>query len=94
MQARLGEQRDRIKNKQKNCMSDVRTKGNGSYIAIPFPCNINTYYYSETSEERTIWDQYKFKQFVLCLEVVLFKRFQSHYIDREDKIWGFSFVHC
>ena len=51
--------------------------------------------YSETSEERTIWDQYKFQQFVPCLEVVLFKRFQSsHYINREDKIWGFSFVHC
>ena len=31
--------------------------------------------------------------FVPCIEVVL-KRFQSHYIDRVDKIWGFSFVHC
>ena len=40
------------------------------------------------------WDQYKFKWFVPCIEIVLFKRFQSHYIDRGDKIWGFSFVHC
>ena len=32
--------------------------------------------------------------FVPCIEVVLFMRFQSHYIDRGDKIWGFSFVHC
>ena len=36
----------------------------------------------------------KFKWFVPCMEVVLFKRFQSHYIDRGNKIWGFSFVHC
>ena len=50
--------------------------------------------YSETSEQRTLWDQYKFKWFVPCIEVVLFKRFQSHYIDRGDKIWVFSFVHC
>ena len=50
--------------------------------------------YSGTSEQRTIWDQYKFKWFVPCIEVVLFKRFQSHYIDRGDKIWGFMFVHC
>ena len=36
--------------------------------------------YSETSEQRTLWDQYKFKWFVPCIEVVLFKRFQSHNI--------------
>ena len=46
------------------------------------------------SEQRTLWDQYKLKWFVPCIEVVLFKRFQLHYIDRGDKIWGFSFVHC
>ena len=40
------------------------------------------------------WDQYKFKRFVPCIEAVLLKRFQSHYIYRGDKIWGFSFVHC
>ena len=50
--------------------------------------------YSGISEQRTLWDQYKFKWFVPCIEVVLFKRFQSLYIDRGDKIWGFSFVHC
>ena len=50
--------------------------------------------YSGISEQWTLWDQYKFKWFVPCIEVVLFKRFQSHYIDRGDKIWGFSFVHC
>ena len=38
--------------------------------------------YSGISEQRTLWDQYKFKWFVPCIEVVLFKRFQSHYIDR------------
>ena len=43
--------------------------------------------YSGTSEQRTRWDLYKFKWFVPCIEVVLFKRFQSHYIDRRDKIW-------
>ena len=42
--------------------------------------------YSETSEQRTLWDQYKFKWILPCIEVVLFKRFQSHYIDRGDKI--------
>ena len=26
------------------------------------------------------WDQYKFKWFVPCIEIVLFKRFQSHYM--------------
>ena len=41
--------------------------------------------YSGTSEQRTLRDQYKFKWFVPCIEVVLFKRFQSHYIDRGDK---------
>ena len=41
--------------------------------------------YTETSEQRTLWDQYKFKWFVPCIEVVLFKRFQSHYIDRGIK---------
>ena len=51
-------------------------------------------YYSETSEQRTLWDQYKFKWISPGIEVVLFKRFQSHYIERGDKIWGFSFVHC
>ena len=39
------------------------------------------YKYSGISEQRTIWDQYKFKWFVPCIEVVLFKRFQLHYID-------------
>ena len=34
---------------------------------------------------QTLWDQYKFKWFVPCIEVVLFKRFQSHYIDRGIK---------
>ena len=42
----------------------------------------------------TLWDQYKFKWILSCIEVVLFKRFRSHYIDRGDTIWGFSFVHC
>ena len=42
----------------------------------------------------TLLDQYKFKWILPCIEVVLFKRFRSHYIDRGDKIWGFSFVHC
>ena len=32
--------------------------------------------------------------FVSCVEIVLLKRFQSHYFDRGDKIWGFSFVYC
>ena len=41
--------------------------------------------YSGTSEQWTLWDQYKFKWFVPCIEVVLFKRFQSHYIDRGIK---------
>ena len=50
--------------------------------------------YSETSEQWTLWDQYKFKWILPCIEVVLFKRFQLHYIDKGDKIWGFSFVHC
>ena len=49
--------------------------------------------YSGISEQRTLWDQYKFKWFVPCIEVVLFK-FQTHYIDRGDTIWEFSFVHC
>ena len=31
--------------------------------------------------------------FVPCIEVVLFKRFLLHYIDRGNKIWGFHFVH-
>ena len=52
------------------------------------------YEYSGISEQRTLWDQYKLKWFVPCIEVVLFMRFQSHYIDRVDKIWGFSVVHC
>ena len=38
-----------------------------------------------TVEQRTLWDQYKFKWFVLCIEVVLFMRFQLHYIDRVIK---------
>ena len=50
--------------------------------------------YSETSEQQTLWDQYNFKWILPWIEVVLFKRFQSHHIDREDKILGFSFVHC
>ena len=41
--------------------------------------------YSGISEQRTLWDQYKFKWFVPCIEVVLFKRFKSHYIDRGIK---------
>ena len=50
--------------------------------------------YSGISEQRTLWDQYKFKWFVPCIEVVLL-RFQTHYIDGwGDKIWRFSFVHC
>ena len=39
-------------------------------------------------EQRTLWDQYKFKWFVPCIEVVLFKWFQSHYIDREGDKFG------
>ena len=50
---------------------------------------------SGTSEQQTLWDQYIFKWLIPCIEVVLFKRFQSHYIDRAgDKIGGFRFVHC
>ena len=30
-------------------------------------------------------DQYTFKWLVPCIEVVLFKRFQSHHIEREIK---------
>ena len=41
--------------------------------------------YSGIFEQRTLWDQYKFKWFVPCIEVVLFMRFQSHYIDRGIK---------
>ena len=52
------------------------------------------YEYIGISEQRTLRDQYKFKWFVPCIKVVLFMRFQSHYIDRGDKIWGFSYVHC
>ena len=44
--------------------------------------------YSGTSEQRTLWDQYKFKWFVPCIEVALFKRFQSHYIDMEGDKFG------
>ena len=44
------------------------------------------YEYSGISEQRTLWDQYKFKWFVPCIEVVHFMRFQSQYIDRGDKI--------
>ena len=40
--------------------------------------------YSETSEQWTRWNQYKFK-WIPCIEVVLLKRFQSHYIDRGIK---------
>ena len=36
-------------------------------------------------EQRTLWDQYKFKWILPCIEVVLFKRFQSYYIDRGIK---------
>ena len=43
----------------------------------------------------------KFKWIHPSIEVVRFKRFQSHYIDRGDKIWGFSLsiveiyiIHC
>ena len=39
----------------------------------------------EYSEQWTLWDQYKFKWIVPCIEVVLFKRFQLHYIDRGIK---------
>ena len=38
----------------------------------------------ETSEIGTLWDQHKFKWIPPCIEVVLFKRFQSH-IDRGIK---------
>ena len=41
--------------------------------------------YSDTSEQRTLWDQYKFKWTFPCIEVVIFKRTQSHYIDRGIK---------
>ena len=30
-------------------------------------------YYSGISEQRTLWDQYKFKWFVPCIEVVLLR---------------------
>ena len=43
------------------------------------------YIYSQTSEQRTLWDQYKFKWILPGTEVVLFKRFQLHYIDRGIK---------
>ena len=33
--------------------------------------------YSQTSEQRTLWEQYKFKSFVLCREVVLFSEVQN-----------------
>ena len=32
---------------------------------------------SQTSEQRTLWEQYKFKSFVLCREVVLFSEVQN-----------------
>ena len=54
-------------------------------------CQCNIIQYSETSEQWTLSDQYKFKWFVACIEDVIFKRFQ---IDRGDNIWGFNFVHC
>ena len=59
------------------------------------PSGGDTFYeYSEISKQRTLCDQYKMKWFVPCIEVVLFMRFQLHYIDMGDKTWGFSFVHC
>ena len=33
--------------------------------------------YSKTPEQRTLWEQYKFKSFVLCREVVLFSEVQN-----------------
>ena len=33
--------------------------------------------YSQTSEQRTLWEQYKFKLFVLCREVVLFSEVKN-----------------
>ena len=42
------------------------------------------YFYSETFEKGTLWDQYKFKWILPCIEVVLL-RFQSHNIDRGIK---------
>ena len=45
--------------------------------------------YNETSEQRTLWDQYKLKWFVPCIEVVLFKGFQLHYINRGIKFGNF-----
>ncbi len=33
--------------------------------------------YSQTSEQRTLWDLYKLKCFVLCREVVLFSEVQN-----------------
>ena len=63
----------------------------GKFKPIP---RVLRYIYSGISEQWTLWDQYKFKWLSPCIKVVLFKRFQSHYIDRGDKIWGFSSVHC
>ena len=37
---------------------------------------VRKYTYSETSKQRTLWDRYKFKWFVPCIEVVLFKSFK------------------
>ncbi len=35
------------------------------------------YMYSQTSEQRTLWDLYKLKCFVFCREVVLFSEVQN-----------------
>ena len=45
-------------------------------------CHFGTLICNETSEQRTLWDQYKFKWFVPCIEV---KRFLSHYMIGEIK---------
>ena len=47
------------------------------------------YKYNGTSEQWTLWDQYKLKWFVPCIEVVLLKRFQLHYINRGIKLGDF-----
>ena len=53
---------------------------------------MKTKLYSGSSEQWSLWDQYKLKWFVPCIEVVLFKR--RIILIGGDKIWGFRFVHC
>ena len=52
------------------------------HIAMACHCHcvcamVCVYVYSQTSEQRTLWEQYKFKSFVLCREVVLFSEVQN-----------------